>query len=314
VQKPQTGSGGGITGTFTPPSTSDTLTVTFSEKEIENLLPRAADETGNKLNIKLEADGSVTKIIIRMPVSAIQAALEAWVFSTEFDTPLGKIGFENQLAFDNINAESQFVICTVTKDESSVTIDDNPLKAGKTDENSEEKSFLDLDESHWAYEYIMTLVNGGYLNGISETEFCPDENVTREQFAKMLVSVLNIYDSDKTCDFSDLTEEHWAYSYIASAVSAGIISGYDDGTFGISKNITRQEMAVMVSRAKSDLPEKITKTTFADNDEIADWAASAVEKMQKADILSGMPDGTFLPNANATRAQAAKIIYSILLL
>jgi len=51
---------------------------------------------------------------------------------------------------------------------------------------------------------------------------------------------------------------------------------------------------------------------FTDANDIQAWATDAVTAMQKAGIINGMGDGTFAPNANATRAQAAKIIYEIL--
>ena len=309
VQKPQTGgsSGGGTTGTFAPPAADDTLSIEFTEKEIENLLPRAADETKNSLNIKIEASSAVSKIIIKLPASVILTAISSWVLTTEFDTPLGKISFDNQELSEEINEKSKFVVCTITKAGNEITIEE------KSPEELLGKSFVDLPESHWAYEYIMALVSGGYLNGVSETEFCPDDNVTREQFAKMLVSACNVYSDTASCDFSDVDKDHWAYSCISSALNAGIISGYDDGTFGLGKNITRQEMAVMVSRAKSDFAERVSQITFSDQNEISVWASDAVEKMQRADIINGMPDGSFAPNANATRAQAAKIIYSIII-
>ena len=308
IQRPQTGGGGGATGTFTPPAAvNNILNVEFTEKEIENLLPRAADETKNSLIIKLEAENTVTKIIIKLPAAVIEKSLSALVFTTEFDTPLGKAGFDNQEIFDKITENSKFVICTVTKDSSEITIEE------KSPEELAGKSFEDLPKEHWAYDFIMTLVYSGHLNGMNDTEFAPDVNITREQFAKMLVSACDIFSGTASCDFIDLDEGHWAYRYIASAVGEGIISGYDDGSFGLERNITRQEMAVMVARAKTNLPEKVQAADFSDQDEIADWAASSVLKMQRADIINGMPDGSFAPNANATRAQAAKIIYSIVL-
>jgi len=311
TQGPQTGGGGGggTTGIFTPPSSvNDTLEVVFTEKEIENLLPRAADETKNSLNIKIEANDTVNKIVIKLPVSTIKTALSAWVFTTEFDTPLGKISFDNKEISESFTEASQYIICTITKTEKEIAIDGIPLKS----EDIIEISFDDLPENHWAYDYIMTLVSGGYLNGMSETEFAPEENVTREQFAKMLVSVMSIYDDTASCDFYDIDESHWAYKDVASAVKAGIITGYGDGAFGVNRNITRQEMAVMVARARSVFPERISAITFSDQGEIADWAVEAITKMQRADIINGMPDGSFAPNANATRAQAAKIIFSVL--
>jgi len=311
VQPPSSGgnSGGGTTSTFSPPpALNDILTVEFTENEIINLLPRAADETQNSLNIKIEASDTVTKIIIKIPASVIETALSAWVFTTEFDTPLGKIGFDNQEIAEEITKNSKYVICAITKGNKEITIEE------KSAAELLERIFSDLPKDHWAYDYVMTLVSGGYLDGVSETEFAPEDNVTREQFAKMLVSARNVYNEDMECDFTDVERDHWAYSYIASAVNAGIISGYEDGTFGLGKNITRQEMAVMVARAKPNLPERISAITFKDSDEISDWAALAVTKVQKADIINGMPDGSFSPKADATRSQAAKIIYCLVIM
>ena len=301
------GGGGGTTTTITPPvgSASDTLIYEFTVPEVENLLSRAANETGMVLRAKIEAGSNITKFIIKMPIEAVDLALGAFVFDTEFVTHLGNIGFDNELVMENAKADSQFVICTLTKTEKSVTIDGVPLKRA---------GFEDLSEEHWAYNYIMTLVADGYLNGMSETEFAPDANVTREQFATMLVSAKHIYDDTASCDFIDLDESHWAYRQVASAVNAGIIKGYDDGTFGLGRNITREEMAAMVARANENLTQVKDLVDFIDKNEISEWALESVEKMQMADIISGFEDNSFRPQENATRAQAAKIMYGILFL
>jgi len=301
--------GGGFTTSVAPPAENTTLTYEVPEKLYENSLARAADETGNRMIINIEADDSVTEYIIKIPVSAIEKALDALVLETEFETPIGKISFDNDLVMYNANASSKFVICSLTKDKSNVTIDGKEIEARKP-----KKKFDDLDENHWAYSYIMPLVEVGYLNGMSETEFCPDDNVTREQFAKMLISARGIYYPNQSCDFSDLDENHWAYSYIAAAVQAGIITGYEDGSFGIGKNISRQEMAVMAARINKEFSVKNPQATFVDQNEIGSWAADSVKKMQMAGIISGMPDGKFAPNLSATRAQAAKIIFEIMML
>ena len=312
IQQPGTGeSSKKETIIISPPSLeSDILEYTVPLKVIENALARAADETDNAMYITVEAGRNVKTIIIQFPFSAVLKSLEKLVFSTEFNTPLGKIGFDHGAVIEAAKEEAQFIICTLSANERIVTIDGTPIQASTNE--APVKFFDDLTENHWAYDYIMTLVEGGYLNGMSETEFCPDENVTREQFAKMLVFVQDIYDGTANCDFPDLPASHWAYKDVSSAVNSGLITGYDDGTFGVGKNITRQEMAVMVSRASLNFPERVSEILFSDHDEIAAWASSAVTKMQRADIMKGMPDGSFAPNDNATRAQAARIIYSIL--
>ncbi|GHV17510.1 hypothetical protein FACS189425_03920 [Clostridia bacterium] len=172
--------------------------------------------------------------------------------------------------------------------------------------------FADVNASSWSAPYIQSLVAKGILNGITPTTFEPNANITREQFAKMLVTAMGLSDDSATANFKDVSPNDWFYSSVASSVKAGLISGYEDNTFGTNKNITRQEMAVMISRCKVSFPAYEASIAFGDNASIADWAKPAVRSMQQAKIISGLEDGTFAPTANATREQAAKIIYGVL--
>ncbi len=174
--------------------------------------------------------------------------------------------------------------------------------------------FTDLGSVSWAVEAINSLAERGIVSGVSATEFNPEANVTREQFVKMFVLALGIDTENSSSDFTDLAASHWSYSYVSGAVSAGIVNGIGGGSFGVGQNITREDMAVMLYRAASisriALTEK-TSVSFGDESSIADYAKAAVETMAKAGIINGS-DGLFMPKANATRAQAAKMIYEIL--
>ena len=310
VQEPNIGGSGDnfTTVTVIPPVTeSDVLEYVVSERMIENNMARATGETEYTMSIRVEVDDHIRTIIIKLPVLSVVTMLENAIFYTEFNTPLGGVRFEHWDIIDNMTTDSQFVIVTISETERSVTIDGIPLVIV-----SNNADFADLPLSHWAHNYIISLVEREILNGISETEFAPDANVTREQFARMLVMTLGIYAEDATAYFYDLPVEHWAYISVASAVNAGIILGFDDGTFGTGQNISRQEMAVMVQRAIENMPQTNTSQVFTDQLEIADWAIDAVIVIQEAGIINGFEDGTFRPTDNATRAQAARIIYAVL--
>ena len=176
------------------------------------------------------------------------------------------------------------------------------------------KNFTDLNNVPWAVEAITALADRDIVSGISATEFNPEANVTREQFVKMFVLALGITTDNATSDFADIPASHWSYPYVSGAVSAGVVNGMGNGNFGAGQNITRQDMAVMLYRAASisriALTEKTT-ISFSDEAEMADYAKTAVETMSKAGIINGS-DGKFMPGANATRAQAAKMIYELL--
>ena len=104
---------------------------------------------------------------------------------------------------------------------------------------------------------------------------------------------------------------HWARKYITTAQAHGIISGYDENTFGAEDLITREQMAVMIVKAKK--LEKFNKTeTFIDSSSISSWAKTAVELASGNDIMKGYPEGDFKPQNKATRAEAVTVIVKIL--
>ncbi len=173
--------------------------------------------------------------------------------------------------------------------------------------------FTDIDDVPWARTYIEELVSKGVLKGVSEDKFEPNRNVTREEFTKMIIEAFNLKSDQATTSLEDVEEDAWYYEYIAAAEELGIVKGIGGNKFGIGDNISRQDMALIAYNAALKANVDIIKTkpaeTFKDADEIADYAIVAINLMQEADIINGMGNGLFEPSANATRAQAAKIIY-----
>lgn len=169
--------------------------------------------------------------------------------------------------------------------------------------------YSDLDTVQWAQESIEALSNLGIVSGMGDGTFAPNSNVTREQFAKMIVGVMGYsVDPNAETDFVDANGE-WYTPYIAAAVQNGIITGRGDGSFGVGENITRQDMAVIIYRAMGLSAGEVHE--FADSAEISDYAVDAVSALYNANIIGGYPDGTFAPKANASRAEASKMLYSV---
>lgn len=179
-------------------------------------------------------------------------------------------------------------------------------------------TFNDLADVSWAKASIEELASRGIINGLENNEFRPNENVTREQFIKMLMLAFNLSDNNAAADFKDVRKDAWYYTYVAGAQQFGIISGLGDGNFGIGKEISRQEMAAMAYRASQHAGVQLTleqtspNMVFADGDSIADYAVQSVKIMQQAGIINGVEGNRFAPDDAATRAQAAKIIYTLL--
>ncbi|WP_421617592.1 chitobiase/beta-hexosaminidase C-terminal domain-containing protein [Brevibacillus sp. TJ4] len=112
--------------------------------------------------------------------------------------------------------------------------------------------------------------------------------------------------SEPAIEFSDIAG-HWAKNYILRAVEKGFVSGYPDGTFKPNNPVTRAEFTVMLAGALK-LKSEGTALTFADNEQIGEWAKQAVAQAVEARIIDGYDDGSFRPNNRITRAEMAAMI------
>ncbi len=175
--------------------------------------------------------------------------------------------------------------------------------------------FSDVSSDFWAYSYIKTLKEKNIVSGDERGYFNPQNNISRQEFVKMLISALNIdLESDAQMTFTDISTADWSYEYIRKAVEMGIVSGISDTVFDKISNITREDMAVMCARAlkavNEDIPEK-SSADFTDADTISPYALSSVAAIQEKGIINGYEDGSFGPKNNATRSEAARIIYEL---
>lgn len=170
--------------------------------------------------------------------------------------------------------------------------------------------FADMAGYEWASEAVNALKDIGIINGKSETLFAPADMVTREEFVKMLVSMLGLQTAEDEADFADVDPNAWYCPFVAAAAKGGIVNGIGDGIFGVGLNITRQDIATIACRA-FDMSASGSAVKFTDEADISDYAKDSVATIASHGIISGMGDGSFAPAANATRAQAAKILYEL---
>ncbi len=175
----------------------------------------------------------------------------------------------------------------------------------------EKKTFADMKYFGWAADAVNYLCERKIISGRSETEFAPQDGVTREEFVTMMVLAFSVYDENAVSRFDDVASGAWYASYVASGVNAGIISGVTDALFAVGEPITRQDIAVIAARAKK---AQISdgETGFSDDGDIADYARGAVKYMKDNGYISGYEDGSFRPRRGCTRAEAAKIIYDLI--
>lgn len=178
-----------------------------------------------------------------------------------------------------------------------------------------ENSFSDT-KGHWAKTAIDYVVSKGYFYGLSKTEFGPNKSITRGQFVSVLGRMLNVNVNDyKDQNFKDVKSGMYYSPYIAWANKVGIVSGIGQGNFAPDKELTREEMAVMMTKflkvSGKNLKAKGKADGFKDDAKIQGWAKDSVKEMASLGLVSGMGDGNFAPKSPFTRAQVAQVLYNI---
>nr|WP_328803631.1 GH32 C-terminal domain-containing protein [Paenibacillus puerhi] len=178
------------------------------------------------------------------------------------------------------------------------------------------KDFADAKE-HWAKEEIHLLASKHIVQGVSEQSYEPERKVTRAEFAAILARGLGLSSQpNKGTVFSDIVASEWYAGAVGAVVKAGLISGYEDGTFKPNQQITRAEMAVMLSRAATFIGVKLGAGTggdqqlqsFVDAHEIGAWAKPAIVELLEAKLIQGRSTVTIDASAHLTRAESAVVL------
>lgn len=179
-------------------------------------------------------------------------------------------------------------------------------------------TFTDI-ENHWAKEEITFLAGKGIINGKTAITFVPEANISRAEFSALIIRMLGKEASENdSIPFTDVTKEKWYHKFVKSAYNFGLINGKSNTVFDPEGNITRQEMAKIISQVL--INEGYSKAStielklFNDKDKVANWAKESVALTVKEGIINGIKENQgkkFAPTNNATRAQAAKMLYEL---
>lgn len=165
------------------------------------------------------------------------------------------------------------------------------------------ESYVDVPESHPYYQEIMFLQSKGVIN--TSSRYGINEVVTREEVAVMVSKAIGLNGKQTSTKFKDVPSSLSSSGYINSAVNAGIINGYPDGTFKPKTLVTRGHMAAFISRGFKLTQDADIK--FKDVP-VGSTAYEHVSKLAYSNITTGYEDGSFKPNENLTRAHISVFI------
>lgn len=185
------------------------------------------------------------------------------------------------------------------------------------------RAFSDTD-GHWARDYIDQAVALELFNGVSSTSFEPESTMTRGMFVTVLGRMEGVdpaaWSSDKAPQFfTDVAADMYYAPYISWAVCNGIVDGTSPTTFAPDTPVTREQMAKLIAFYVRKMGHELLAPDqaqvipdgFADEADIAPWAAESVDILRQMGILNGLPnaDGSisFLPLKTSSRAECATV-------
>lgn len=175
--------------------------------------------------------------------------------------------------------------------------------------------FSDVPTSYWAYPFIEALSQRGLITGVNDGTFKPDEPVNRAQYAALLSGLLRNSQQGEI-PFSDVPANFWGSEAIDEAVKSEFLKGYPDQTFQPEQPISRLQVLLSLANGfalpKPADPEPALQS-FANRQQIPDWAKPAVAAAAQANVVVSYPDvKQFEPNQPATRAEVAAMLYQAL--
>ncbi len=180
-------------------------------------------------------------------------------------------------------------------------------------QESTAQTFTDVYDTYFAKEAIYFLSSKNIVNGFPDGSFGINKNLTRAEFATML-SRIEGFDEAQELPFKDVNPDDWYYQGVAFCYSANITNGQTNDTFNPHSKITRQDLATMIYRyliyTNKEL-ENAENAVFEDISDCSLYAVKPIKALKQAGIINGFEGNLFKPQNNATRGEAAKILYNI---
>ena len=195
-----------------------------------------------------------------------------------------------------------FKMCWAGLTALALTLSAAPVRAAKT-------TYQDVDEGAWYAASVAFCQQHELMEGASSGSFEPDGLLTRGTLAEALYRLAGspAPEGEEEAPFTDVGAEHPNVAAIRWAKAGGVVSGYEDGSFGPEDPITREQIAALLwnDRGREEPGEA---APYTDRAEVSDWAAGAVEWAYGVRLMQGTPEGAFLPQSNTSRAQGAAVI------
>ncbi len=182
--------------------------------------------------------------------------------------------------------------------------------------------FADMN-GHWAKKSVNNMGSRMVINGTDNDRFSPDTEITRAEFAAILVRGLGIGLNQDQGAFSDVNSADWYSGAVQTAYAYQLINGFEDGTFRPNDKLTREQAIAILAKAMNitngsaatavtGAAAEETLRSYKDADEAAPWARRGIASSIQAGVIRGRSASLLAPKANITRAEVAVIVERLL--
>jgi hypothetical protein len=181
-------------------------------------------------------------------------------------------------------------------------------------------AFKDL-ENHWAKEIVNDMGSRMVISGVNKDTFAPDRNVTRAEFAAMIVRALGLKVDNSLSPFKDVQASAWYNGYVKTVLENNIVTGYDKVTFAPEDKITREQAMLMIANAMKITGLQLNLQAqeagqllrkFGDGDLVSEWARASIAICLDAGIVTGKKGNRLEPKEFISRAEVAVLVQRLL--
>ncbi|WCN38340.1 DUF4073 domain-containing protein [Aneurinibacillus uraniidurans] len=176
-------------------------------------------------------------------------------------------------------------------------------------------------EKHWAKNAVNDMGSRMVISGVGHDLFNPDQDITRAEFAAIMVRGLGIKQEDGAVPFTDVKAADWYSGAVQAAYKYNLIRGFEDGTFRPNDKITREQAMAIIAKAMkiTDLQAKLQPKEagelllpFIDAKQASEWAKEGVADCVQAGLVSGRNGQQLAPKEFISRAEVAAIVQRLL--
>ncbi|MCU6709849.1 S-layer homology domain-containing protein [Paenibacillus sp. J5C_2022] len=298
----------------------DKLTISIEMEMVSDesvsLIEQAAEEGGYELAVPPMRFGVSAQYDDRMvPVELYATYVERFIAIAESDADriataiiINPDGTYHHVPTQVVEMNGQFFVKINSMLNGTYAVISNPTQ------------YRDVSD-HWSRDAVNEMGSRMVVKGSDDGSYMPDQDVTREEVAAIIVKALGLPSVSDDAPFGDVSAQDAYYAAVATAYQYGLLKGYEDGSFRPEEKMTREQAMVLMAHAMqiAGLQGELTDTEaaellqqFSDVELASDWAMDSIALNVKLGIIRGRSQYELSPDASLTNAEIAVIVQRLL--